>query len=142
MAALEGPCGDLERPEGRGGPAWPDLAEEVCRAGSGERMAAKGYGKRWADGSARHREAWRRPGDRFGRVGELEGARAGCSLALLFEQSGEAATFGQGELQGLDLPHQPAGAAPAKEPLGPLRIALGAGCLHHCAARASDSPHR
>jgi hypothetical protein len=79
---------------------------------------------------------------RVWRVGELEGARAGRSLALLFEQSGEAAPFGQGELQGLDLPHQPAGAAPAKKPLGPHCIALGGSCLHHCAARASDSPHR
>jgi hypothetical protein len=42
---------------------------------------------------------------RLWRVGELEGSRTGRSLALVFEQGGEAAPFGQGELQGLDLPH-------------------------------------
>jgi hypothetical protein len=58
----------------------------------------------------------------------------------VFEQGGEAAPFGQGELQGLDLAHQPAGAAPAKEPLGPLRIALGGSCLQ--GSSASDGPYR
>jgi hypothetical protein len=58
----------------------------------------------------------------------------------VFEQGGEAAPFGQGELQGLDLPHQPAGAAPAKEPLGPHRIALGGSCLQGFSA--SDGPYR
>jgi len=94
----------------------------------------------WADGSARHRGAWMRAGGWLGRLGELDGARAGRSLALLFEQSGEAATFGQGELQGLDLPHQPAGAALAKEPLGPHCIALGGSCLQGSSPR--DGLHR
>ena len=77
---------------------------------------------------------------RLWRVGELEGSRSGRSLALLFQQGGEAAPFGQGQLQGLDLPHQPAGAAPAKEPLGPLRIALGGSCLQ--GSSPSDGLHR
>jgi len=62
------------------------------------------------------------------RVGELEGTRPGRSLALVFEQGGEAAPFSQGQMERLDVANQPTGAAPAKEPLGPLPIALeGAG---------------
>ena len=58
----------------------------------------------------------------------------------MFEQGGEAAPFSQGELQGLDLSNQPAGASPAKEPLGPHCIALGGSCLQ--GSSASDGLHR
>ena len=119
------------------GLTWPWWSAGLDQGNAWPSRRSRG---RWADGSAKQRSLWWRAGCCFGWIGELEGARPWGALSLVLQQGGEATPFCHRELQGLDLPQQPAGAAPAEEPLGPHRIAFGCRCLFKsCPLYKSDA---